>query len=409
MRLAEHAVLFEMGGIPMVGNTETGTLVGLTAQGADLVRAMARRDVAAFEVPPACVRLSEYLLAHGFCSAVEPSGPRMAYLHVTGRCNLSCAGCYSADAGRNRAPDPSREELARASRVLAGLGVSQLVISGGEPLVRDDLPCVLADARAHGIGRISVLTNGTLVSAGRLEALAGLVDVFSVSFDGAASTAPARVRGAQRFDRLVRAVGDIRDAGFAVQITPTLHAGNIEDVPAYLALGERLGASVGFSILSGGPEALGELMPGPACCERLAELMASCGAAIEADAGGFEPAGQLAARARCGAGRRGVSVAADGVVYPCHMLHDPSFALGCAFTDDPESIRDAIRAFTLPKVDAIDTCSDCGKRYLCGGGCRARAYRASGDLAGCDPYCTYYRRALEIAVDACPQRLQRSS
>ncbi len=409
MRLAEHAVLFDMGGIPVIGNLETGALVGLTDEGADLVRAMMRRDIDASETPVSCEQLVEYLRDHGFCSPARSSRPHLAYLHVTNRCNLSCAGCYSEDADRNCAPDPELDDLAHAARVLVELGVERLVVSGGEPFARDDLAPILADARTAGIRHISVLTNGTLVTPARLAGLKGLVEVISVSFDGTAADAPAHVRGVQLFDRLVHAVGDIRAAGFAVQILPTIHARNIEDIPAYLELGQRLGAVVGFSLLSGSPARLGGLMCDEVSCARLAELMVSCGATIDDDAGWAASAHQLAARARCGAGRAGVSVAADGTVYPCHMLHDSPYALGCAFTDGAASIREALRAFDLPTVDAIDTCSSCGKRYLCGGGCRARAYRASGSLAGRDPFCNYYNRALEAAIDDMTSRFQRSA
>ena len=400
MRFNRDIVRFDMGGIPVAADTGTGTIVGLTAEGAALADALAVRDVSREEVPESCAELVSYLDARGFFD--EPRRPRLvsAYVHVTNRCNLSCIGCYSNDAGRNRDADPAFASLERALGVLARLGVTRLVVSGGEPFLRDDLADIARAARAAGMDSVSVLTNGILCTSDRVEPLVGLVDTVAVSFDGTGRTARAHLRGGQRFDALVKAVATVRDAGIAARILPTVHARNVGDIPDYLRLGCELGASVGFSLLSGSPEVLGGLMPDRACLTGLAEVLASAGLSAH-DADAMPSAHRaLAACRSCGAGRTGVSVAADGSLYPCHMLHAPCFRLADMFHDSIDDISRALSAFDLPAVDALGTCSACGKRYLCGGGCRARAYLATGRVNGMDPYCAYYDRALDIAVDA---------
>ena len=400
MRFNRDIVRFDMGGIPVAADTGTGTIVGLTAEGAALADALAVRDVSREEVSDSCAELVAYLDGRGFFD--EPRQPRLAsaYVHVTNRCNLSCIGCYSNDAGRNRDADPALASLERALDVLARLGVTRLVVSGGEPFLRDDLADIARAARRAGMDSVSVLTNGILCTPDRVEPLAGLVDTVAVSFDGTGRAARAHLRGDQRFEALVKAVATVRDAGIAARILPTVHARNVGDIPDYLRLGRELGASVGFSLLSGSPEVLGDLMPDRTCLTGLAEVLASAGlSAHDADA---EPSARraLAACRSCGAGRTGVSVAADGSLYPCHMLHMSPFRLADIFHDPIEDISCALSAFDLPAVDALGTCSACGKRYLCGGGCRARAYLATGRVDGMDPYCAYYDRALDIAVDA---------
>lgn len=404
MRLNASVARFDVGGIPVVGNLATGCIVGLTPEGDALCGELMRRDVESAEIAPGCVPLVEYLAAQGFLVSGAAASPRLssAYLHVTNACNLSCAGCYSSDADRNRAPDPTLAELERALELLAALGVERLVISGGEPFARRDLPAIARAARDVGVSSVTVLTNGTLCAPERLEELVGLVDVVSVSFDGTSAEDPAYVRREQLFDRLVEAVCAIARAGIRPHILPTLHARNVADAPAYIDLARSLGATVSFSLLSGSREEIGDLWPDDACLGCLAATLFDVGASADgADyAGRFDPASALAARASCGAGRTGVSVAADGSLYPCHMLHARDYRLGNAFRDAADEVLDALRLFDLPAVDAIATCSSCGKRYLCGGGCRARAYRATGRLDAADPYCAYYDRALEKAVDA---------
>ncbi len=405
MRLGSHIVRFDLRGIPVVGNTITGTLVGLTPEGAALCDAMLERDVAGEDIPVECEELVSYLTVHGFeegAGASETYCLSSAYLHVSNTCNLSCVGCYSADCNRNRAADSSLENLCHAITVLAQLGVTRLVVSGGEPFLRRDLPDIVRNAREQGMENIAVLTNGTRCSEKVLARLAGNVDVISVSFDGANPESAAFIRGEQLFDTLVDAVKRIQTAGIHAHMLPTLHARNIQDVPAYIELSKQLGCTVGFSLLSGARTNLGDLMPSEPCLMELANTMVAVARKGEAASidDAFNPLRALMVRVRCGAGKHSVSVASDGAVYPCHMLHKPEFALGDAFSDDASAIANNLSQFTLPSVEEIEGCSSCENRYFCGGGCRARAYDEHGCMTRRDPYCAYYSHAIGQTVDA---------
>ena len=405
MRLGSHIVRFDLRGIPVVGNTITGTLVGLTPEGAALCDAMLERDVAGEDIPVECEELVSYLTVHGFeegAGASETYCLSSAYLHVSNTCNLSCVGCYSADCNRNRAADSSLENLCHAITVLAQLGVTRLVVSGGEPFLRRDLPDIVRNAREQGMENIAVLTNGTRCSEKVLARLAGNVDVISVSFDGANPESAAFIRGEQLFDTLVDAVKRIQTAGIHAHMLPTLHARNIQDVPAYIELSKQLGCTVGFSLLSGARTNLGDLMPSEPCLMELANTMVAVARKGEAASidDAFNPLRALMVRVRCGAGKHSVSVASDGAVYPCHMLHKPEFALGDAFSDDASAIANNLSQFTLPSVEKIEGCSSCENRYFCGGGCRARAYDEHGCMTRRDPYCAYYSHAIGQTVDA---------
>lgn len=402
MHHGEQIVRFSMGSIPVVGNTVTGAIVGLTPSGAQLCDRMLEQDVAETEVPNDCRELVGYLQAHGFLAsqdAVRETSIKSAYLHATNRCNLDCIGCYSRDSARNRAEDPSLEDFQRAVRLLADLGITQLIISGGEPFMRGDLAEIARTAKECGVAKVVVLTNGMLCSQEHLVELQGVVDTISVSFDGASAEDPAFILGSQLYRRLVSAVRDITDAGIHAHILATLHAKNIEDVPRFLTLGEMLGATVGFSLLSGRKSELGDLYPSEGCLARLAEIMFEHNASNGDGAVAHTEDVGLHACVSCGAGRTGVCVAADGLIYPCHMLQHPAFCLGNAFRDSPDQLREALAKFSLPVVDEIAGCSSCDKRYLCGGGCRARAYRGCGEIGKKGPYCVFYHHFIHAAVD----------
>lgn len=244
-----------------------------------------------------------------------------------------------------------------------------------------------------------MLTNGTMVTPEKLGELAGVVDTVSVSFDGASSRDIAYIRGAQLYDQLVNAVQLIKSKGIRAHILPTLHALNYRDAPRYAELAQDLGATVSFSLLSGSAERLGKLKPSDECLSCLACVMAGV-ASANADGIGEEAlSGSLQAHVSCNAGKTSVSVAADGTVFPCHMLHFEDLSLGSAFTDSAESIREALAGFRLPSVDEVDGCKTCDVRYLCGGGCRARSRLEYGRLDVRDPYCSYYREAVGIAIN----------
>jgi MoaA/NifB/PqqE/SkfB family radical SAM enzyme len=51
-------------------------------------------------------------------------------------------------------------------------------------------------------------------------------------------------------------------------------------------------------------------------------------------------------------------------------------------------------------VAELGACADCDIRYLCGGGCRARAYFATGDVEARDPYCSLVRTFYRLLFEA---------
>lgn len=397
MRLSRQTERFALCGVPMVGNLATGGVIGLTSEGDALCRAMAERDVPEDEVPEGCLELVEHLGRGGYLEGATPPGvPAVAsaYLHVTQRCNLACRFCYSNDAGRNALPDPSASDLGTAVRLLASLGARRLVLSGGEPFLRDDLGPIASHARGEGFAEVIVLTNGTLVTREAIRSLGGSVDVVGVAFDGAAPDDEPFLRGAQRHARLVEAVAAIRDEGVEARILPTLHSGNVRSVERYRELAESLGASLSFSLLTAPADELGGLALPDRELERMGRDSFERGVACGDDVVGGGRV-TLCVRTSCGAGTRTLSVAADGTVYPCHMLHRPELAMGNAFSDPAEAIlsSETARSFRALDVREIEGCASCPVRLLCGGGCRARALMSS-DLRSRDPYCslsrTYY-------------------
>src|SRR5207344_3268412 len=91
-------------------------------------------------------------------------------ISVTDRCNFRCVYCMPKDVfGRDYRFMPRREllsfeEIERVARVLVGLGVQKLRITGGEPLLRRDLEVLVARLAELGELDVTLTTNGALLA-----------------------------------------------------------------------------------------------------------------------------------------------------------------------------------------------------------------------------------------------------
>jgi radical SAM protein with 4Fe4S-binding SPASM domain len=396
MKFSDQVVMFEFASAPLVGNLANGYSIGLTPEGSKLCKQLFDEDIAESEIAAVDDNLLRHLLTGEFFEHTDtrPTA-RSAYLHVTQRCNLSCVGCYSFDNHRNTLPDPTYEQLARAISELAKFGVKSLVISGGEPFLRDDLPEILAYAKTvGGIETINVATNGTRVSRGLLERLAPFVSKISVSFDGTSAHSAAYIRREQNFDTLVNSIRLIQEFEIPAQITPTIHAKNTGDIGQYLALSKELGTLLSYSLFTGScsdPE-IKELLPHESELRELGETVFSQSCSALSIVQDSPLAVNLSVARKCGAGKETLSVAADGTLYPCHMLHLEECKLGNLFYDDITDIRfDEIPCFAEIRESSMDDdCSVCEYKWFCRGGCKARSYLTHKAFSPKDPYCTMF-------------------
>src|SRR3954449_9561206 len=119
---------------------------------------------------------------------VDGHGRRIDDLRVsvTDRCNFRCQYCMPADGlpWLERSAVLSFEEIERLVRVFASLGVTDLRLTGGEPLVRRDFPkLVTMLARVDGIRDLSLTTNGYLLERDAAALVEAGIDRVNVSID----------------------------------------------------------------------------------------------------------------------------------------------------------------------------------------------------------------------------------
>src|SRR4029077_1423616 len=137
-------------------------------------------------------------------------------ISVTDRCNLRCTYCMPEEVTfLDRSALLSFEEIARFVAIVAPLGIDKIRLTGGEPLLRRDLPRLVEMlVRVPGIRDIGLTTNGLLL-ASQAQALfdAGMRRI-NISLD---TLDPGRFRQLARrdgLDKVLAGIGGGRQAGF---------------------------------------------------------------------------------------------------------------------------------------------------------------------------------------------------
>ncbi|MBS3733590.1 MAG: radical SAM protein [Phycisphaerae bacterium] len=338
------------------------------------------------------------------------SGPpplRMLFWETTPRCNLDCAHCRRT--GDGAADELSLAEAGAMFADAATLGTPNgadrpvVVFSGGEPLLRDDWEALASAAQRCGLPT-ALATNGTLIDdalAGRIAA-AGFRRV-AVSIDGADAETHDGLRGRTgAFNAALAGLSALRRAGQSVQINTTITRRNVAQLDTVLAMARSIGAEAVHLFLLvpvGCGAALAETQQLPPdhyervldwLCDRRddgetgLELRATCA-----------PHYHRVARQRglpvrdrgCLGGRAVVFVGQDGTVRPCGYL--PIDCGNVRRAGLAALWRDAPVLTALRDTDRLGgACGRCAYRDVCGG-CRARAYAATGDFLAADPACSH--------------------
>jgi cyclic pyranopterin phosphate synthase len=173
-------------------------------------------------------------------------------LSVTDRCNLRCRYCMPAEGMTflPRAEILTFTEIERLVRAFAQLGINKVRLTGGEPMLRRDLPGLVAKLAAiEGIEDISLSTNALLLTPDRAKVLADAgVSRVNISLDTLREDrflALARTRG---LDRVLAGVRNALDAGLTpVKINAVVIGGfNDDELPELVRYAADAGALLRF-------------------------------------------------------------------------------------------------------------------------------------------------------------------
>ncbi len=331
--------------------------------------------------------------------------------NVTRRCNLLCRHCYLDAVGRARASAAeldTRRALHAIEQIAGVAPAGMLVLSGGEPLLRRDLAELVAHASAHGLLPV-IGTNGLLVNERRSRELnsAGAAGI-GISVDSARPDFHDELRGlAGAWRGAWRAIRIARHAGLTVSLHTTLFERNRRDLEALADLAEAHGAAalnLFFLVCTGRGQGQTDLSAAAReeTLDRIVELQrarprllirARCAPYLRRRLGeaATDAAGVYASwSSACLAGRGYFRITPEGEVTPCPFIPEP---LGDLRHTPLREIWEGHPVLArLRSEPPAGKCGACDFRHACGG-CRARAFAATGDVMGEDPQCGYVKSA----------------
>ncbi len=160
--------------------------------------------------------------------------------NATRRCNLKCVHCYAHAKDIPFDNELSTDEGKALIDDLSSFGVPVLLFSGGEPLVRKDLP-ELADYAVKQGMRAVISTNGTLITKSMAHTLKNIgLSYVGISLDGMEAVND-RFRGVKgAFQKALEGIQNSKDAGIKVGLRFTINRFNVEEVPNIFKLLEDM-------------------------------------------------------------------------------------------------------------------------------------------------------------------------
>ena len=170
---------------------------------------------------------------------VQQVPPPVAVLwDLTSRCNLHCQHCVVGARTDNAAQLPLADCF-RLIDEMSAFGVQQLILSGGEPLVREDFFSIVEQAVDRGL-TVQVATNATLLGRKGAQRLAELGVNMQVSLDAVTPALHDRFRGSEQcWRKTVGAIGKLLQEGVYVSVASVVTRLNIDELPdLYRFVGE---------------------------------------------------------------------------------------------------------------------------------------------------------------------------
>ena len=315
----------------------------------------------------------KYLHDKGVREGIPVSGT----FELTQRCNFACEMCYVHDCSKKTDP-LSAEDWLKLARQARDAGTVFLLLTGGEPLIRDDFEHIYRELAKMGF-LISINTNGSLL--GKYTKLFDELPPtrINVSLYGADSSAYLRLCRNDSFDKVLDSIKQIKSLGISVRLNTIFTPENISEykriadiskelqIPlkptTYTYPSVRIGSGNKDSRFS--PEDAAEYI----CAideyrldkdfymSKLHQLVSL-------------PQGPTENKVRCRAGRASFWITADGVMTPCGMMPGPDAKpLEDGFEKAWSRIKSETEKIRLP-VECL-SCKYAGICNVCAAMCKA--------------------------------------
>ncbi len=349
---------------------------------------------------------------NGVASSITQSQPLWLLAEVTYRCPLHCAFCYNpTDYDKHTQNELTTEQWIQTLRDARKLGAIQLGISGGEPLLRDDIEDIVVEAKKLGYYS-NLITSGVGLTEKRIQAFKdGGLDHIQLSMHDITEEINNFITNTKTFQLKQKVAAMIKGHGYPMVLNVVIHRYNIDHMKEILEMAEALGADYielannqyyGWSLVN-----RSQLMPTREQLER-----------AEAVTNEFRATGtkmkifyvvpdyfnDRPKKCMNGWGEVFMIVTANGDVLPCHSarsLPNMQFPnvkdsdLGWSWKESP--------AFNKYRGDSWmkEPCRSCEEKEKDLGGCRCQSFLLTGDAEAADPVCSKspHHHLIEKAIE----------
>ncbi|MGD2248092.1 MAG: radical SAM protein [Candidatus Methanofastidiosia archaeon] len=337
------------------------------------------------------------LNAHPLSHSMQPAKiikttyvPHTAQIEITNKCNLSCLHCF------NNSGDPCPDELTTEEILclidtLSTMGVYEITLTGGEPMVHPDIFTIVEHARKTPM-KVTIFTNGTLIKQEHIKKFGKGVK-FVVSVDSCYETIHDTFRGKKgALKKTLDSICLLKDGGYPVRVSISLNNMNkneIVDTIAYLREHEIDDYQVAEVSISGRGIDEVALTPDKYYDALVEQLLYEKKVKKMAFHAPKEEGG-------CGIARNLIYITADGTILPCHACCKDMGVGNVRDVDLPAfwDKNETLEMLRQIRAEQDEMCKDCEYVSFCDG-CIGNAFIFEGEFRTYDPYACARFKAYE--------------
>lgn len=364
-------------------------------------------------------KLIKYLHTKGMQLCLPTGGT----FELTPRCNFNCRMCYvhlSQKEQQARGRELTTEEWLQIGREARDAGTVFLLLTGGEPTLRPDFPELFHKLKEMGL-LVTVNSNGVLPDEKLLELFKNDPPTrINISLYGTNNETYEKLCGVPAYDRVIRNIMTLREAGIDVKVNMSVTPANDQDMLAVYETAKRLNvhtqaASYMFPPVRLHPELCGQNFRMEAeeagklqaqyeftrCTKeqflrRIQALRDKTSPDQDSDADCGELVGDTI---HCRAGKSSFWIDWDGKMLPCGQMAEPAVnVLETGFSEAWKQTRANAAAIRLPPE-----CSVCEIKNICQA-CAAMCYCETGHFSGKPDYvCRMKRSYINAMMKYCQE------
>jgi PqqA peptide cyclase len=328
----------------------------------------------------------------------RPGPPLWLLFELTYKCPLHCVFCYNPTDFTRTGTELTTEDWIRVLREARALGSVQLGLSGGEPLVRDDLELIVAEAHTLGF-YTNLITSGVGLTEARLQALKrGGLDHIQLSFQDSTREMNDFLSSTRTFELKSKVAKLIKQYDYPMVLNVVLHRMNIDHVEEILHMAEQMGADyvelANTQYYGWAARNRDRLLPSreqlqhaEEATERFRDKVGQRIRVFFVVPDYFERRPKPCMN---GLGSIFLTITPDGTALPCHAARMlPGIDFPNVRTSSVESVWYDSAGFNHFRGDSWmkEPCRSCPEKTRDFGGCRCQAYLLTGDAANADPVC----------------------